>query len=87
MEQAHGSLSAGEEARLREVGPSHRGEGARYGQFVTLASGMGTLPERLAERIEAAGAARLRAVGRPRGRVGRRRMVGTWGRWSGHGAP
>ena len=62
MEQAHGSLSAGEEARLREVGPSHRGEGARYGQFVTLASGMGTLPERLAERIEAAGASRLRAV-------------------------
>ena len=62
MEQAHGSLSAGEEARLREVGPSHRGEGARYGQFVTLASGMGTLPERLGERIVAAGAARLRAT-------------------------
>jgi len=61
MEQTHGSLSAGEEARLRDVGASHRGEGARYGQFVTLGSGMGTLAERLAERIEAAGATRLRA--------------------------
>lgn len=62
MEQEHGSLSAAEEARLGDLGTAHRAEGARYGQFVTLASGMGTLPERLAERIEAAGVERRRAA-------------------------
>lgn len=62
MEREHGSLSAAEEARLRDLGMAHRAEGARYGQFVTLASGMGTLPERLAERIEAAGVERRRAA-------------------------
>ena len=61
MEQDHGSLTAGEEERLRSAGTAHRGEGARYGQFVTLASGMGTLPERLAERIKAAGGEHRRA--------------------------
>lgn len=62
MEQEHGSLTAGEEARLRAVGADHRGEGARYGQFVTLASGMGTLPERLGAWIDVAGVERRRAV-------------------------
>lgn len=61
MEREHGSLSAAEEARLSELGAAHRAEGARYGQFVTLASGMGTLAERLSERIEAAGIERQRA--------------------------
>jgi len=49
MEAEHGSLSVAEEERLRRMGGEHRGEGARYGQFVTLASGMGTLPARLIE--------------------------------------
>ncbi len=62
MEKEHGSLSAAEEARLGDLGTAHRAEGARYGQFVTLASGMGTLPERLAERIEASGVERRRAA-------------------------
>ena len=62
MEQEHGSLTVGEEARLHTAGVEHRGEGARYGQFVTLASGMGTLPERLGRWIEAAGVERRRAV-------------------------
>ena len=55
MEQEHGSLSVAEEDRLRRMGATHRAEGARYGQFVTLASGMGTIPARLAESLRRAG--------------------------------
>ncbi len=62
MEQEYGSLSAAEETRLGNLGTAHRAEGARYGQFVSLASGMGTLPERLAERLEVAGVERRRAA-------------------------
>lgn len=55
MEREHGSLAVAEEARLARVGESHRGEGARYGQFVTLAAGMGTLAEAWQERLRADG--------------------------------
>ena len=55
MEREHGSLSVGEETRLARMGESHRGEGARYGQFVTLASGMGRLAERWQERLRTSG--------------------------------
>lgn len=48
MEREQGSLWAGERRRPRTLAaPS--AAGARYGQFLTLASGMHTLPERLAE--------------------------------------
>lgn len=54
MEREHGSLWAGERARLgRSTLPA--ASGARYGQFVTLASGMETLPRRLAEDLERRG--------------------------------
>jgi len=50
MERGHGSLWAGEQARLgRSAAPE--AAGARYGQFVTLAGGMETLPRRLAEDL------------------------------------
>jgi len=50
MERGHGSLWAGERARLgRSAVPE--ASGARYGQFVTLAGGMETLPRRLAEDL------------------------------------
>jgi protoporphyrinogen/coproporphyrinogen III oxidase len=50
MEREQGSLWAGERRRARTVAaPS--AAGARYGQFLTLASGMHTLPERLAARL------------------------------------
>lgn len=55
MEREQGSLSAGEEARLSTMGAGHRGEGARYGQFVTLASGMGRLAEAWQDRLRASG--------------------------------
>lgn len=50
MEREQGSLWAGEWRRARaNAAPS--AAGARYGQFLTLASGMQSLPERLAERL------------------------------------
>lgn len=55
MEQEHGSLTVGEERRLSRLGEAHRGEGARYGQFVTLAGGLGSLVERFEERLRADG--------------------------------
>ena len=51
MERSAGSLTAGEQARLRAAGQAAEGTGARYGQFVTLSDGMGTLPAALAERL------------------------------------
>jgi len=55
MEREHGSLSLAEERRIRGLGDSHRGAGARYGQFVTLATGLETLATRCVERLSAAG--------------------------------
>jgi len=54
MEREHGSLWAGERHRVRR-GADGTTAGARYGQFLTLASGMETLPRRLAERLRAGG--------------------------------
>ena len=59
MEVRHGSLSAGERARLRQGDAGSEASGARYGQFVTLASGMETLVARLAARLETAGVRRI----------------------------
>ncbi len=50
MEREQGSLWAGERRRAR-AGTAPSAAGARYGQFLTLRSGMHTLPERLAERL------------------------------------
>jgi len=55
LERSAGSLTAGEQARARAAGRRAEVAGARYGQFVTLADGMGTLPRVLAERLAAAG--------------------------------
>lgn len=55
MEQHDGSLFAGELARLRFAPRGQSASGARYGQFVSLASGMETLPRRLAERVRDSG--------------------------------
>jgi oxygen-dependent protoporphyrinogen oxidase len=54
MEREQGSLWAGEQRRARAAAaPS--AAGARYGQFLTLTSGMETLPARLAERLRERG--------------------------------
>lgn len=59
MEQEHGSLQAGERKRLAASSPLSSRDagisGARYGQFVTLASGIDTLPNRWAEALAARG--------------------------------
>jgi oxygen-dependent protoporphyrinogen oxidase len=55
MERRHGSLAAGERARRKATPQTPAAAGARYGQFVSLANGMETLPRRLWERLEAAG--------------------------------
>jgi oxygen-dependent protoporphyrinogen oxidase len=55
MERRHGSLWSGERARLRQSA-APEASGARYGQFVTLASGMETLARRLAEELGRCGA-------------------------------
>ena len=54
MEREAGSLWAGERRRLRSAAEAGTA-GARYGQFLTLASGIDTLPRRLAERLAAGG--------------------------------
>ena len=74
MERLHGSLWAGERARLREVGPGPVATGARYGQFVTLADGMETLPRRLAAVLVGRGVAFVTATAGPLAR-------GDDGRW------
>lgn len=53
MERRHGSLWAGEAARLRsgKAAANDLAAGARYGQFVTLAEGMEALPARLAASL------------------------------------
>jgi oxygen-dependent protoporphyrinogen oxidase len=55
MERRSGSLSAGERRRLRSTGAAAQAAGARYGQFVTLASGMETLPRELGRQLASAG--------------------------------
>lgn len=55
MEEEHGSLSVAEERRLASAGDAHRAEGARYGQFVALAEGLGSLMERFVERLRGDG--------------------------------
>lgn len=62
MERRSGSLSAGERVRLRSTGAASHAAGARYGQFVTLATGMETLPRELGERLALAGVAFLTAT-------------------------
>jgi oxygen-dependent protoporphyrinogen oxidase len=54
MESDKGSLWAGEQARIRAV-PAGTATGARYGQFVTFARGMETLPRALLEHIRQQG--------------------------------
>jgi len=55
MEQTAGSLWAGERLRVRAAGSTTQAVGARYGQFLTLASGMETMPRRLADHLAARG--------------------------------
>ena len=55
MELRDGSLSAGEQKRLKAAAGASQAVGARYGQFLTLASGMETLPRRLADHLAARG--------------------------------
>ena len=50
MEREQGSLWAGERRRIRATA-AQAASGARYGQFLTLATGLQTLPERLAARL------------------------------------
>ena len=51
MERTAGSLTAGERARLRAAGDRAAATGARYGQFVSLADGMASLPTALQARL------------------------------------
>jgi protoporphyrinogen/coproporphyrinogen III oxidase len=53
MERRSGSLSAGE--RLRSTGAAAHAAGARYGQFLTLATGMETLPRALGRQLATSG--------------------------------
>ena len=55
MEIRDGSLWAGEQRRGRAAAEAPQAVGARYGQFLTLASGMETLPRRLADQLAARG--------------------------------
>jgi oxygen-dependent protoporphyrinogen oxidase len=55
MEVRDGSLWAGERRRGREAAEATPAAGARYGQFLTLESGMETLPRRLADQLAARG--------------------------------
>ena len=61
MERRFGSLSSGERMRLKHTGGEDEATGARYGQFVTLKSGMETLPTVLGERLHCAGVRRITA--------------------------
>jgi oxygen-dependent protoporphyrinogen oxidase len=55
MERRHGSLWAGERARLRAAGSGEAASGARYGQFATLAGGMESLPKAFAAQLAGRG--------------------------------
>jgi oxygen-dependent protoporphyrinogen oxidase len=73
MEREQGSLWAGERRRTQASAAS-AASGARYGQFLTLASGMQTLPERLAERLRDRGVHFVDATAA----AVERRAVGGW---------
>lgn len=69
MEREHGSLTAGERARLEATRPGEGQPapdgpvaGARYSQFVTLAEGMESLPKALWRRLGDAGVEWRRAA-------------------------
>lgn len=62
MERRDGSLSAGERLRLRSTGATAHATGARYGQFVTLATGMETLPRALGRQLATSGVEFLTAT-------------------------
>jgi len=62
MERERGSLWAGERARLAAQAGAPEASGARYGQFVTLASGMETLVTRLVEHLRGRGARFMRGT-------------------------
>jgi oxygen-dependent protoporphyrinogen oxidase len=55
MELRDGSLWAGEQKRGRAAAGAPQAVGARYGHFLTLASGMETMPRRLADHLAARG--------------------------------
>jgi oxygen-dependent protoporphyrinogen oxidase len=55
LEREHGSLWAGERARLRGSKVADDAAGARYGQFVTFAGGMQTLTDRLTDHLRSRG--------------------------------
>lgn len=79
MEREHGSLWAGERARLgRAAAPE--ASGARYGQFVTLADGMETLPRRLAEDLQRRGVRFVEGAASSvvRSATGRWQVAGDW---------
>jgi oxygen-dependent protoporphyrinogen oxidase len=73
MERGAGGLLRGERARLRRMPRDAEAAGARYGQFVSLADGMETLPRRLAEQVVADGARFLQARA-----TAVRRINGSW---------
>ncbi|MFM8735180.1 MAG: protoporphyrinogen oxidase [Pirellulales bacterium] len=79
LEREHGSLWAGERARLRRQPPAGEATGARYGQFITLASGMETLPRTLAAQLRQCGVrfAKAAATGLVRESDGRWRVETT----------
>ena len=64
MELRDGSLWAGERKRGKAAAGVTQAAGARYGQFLTLASGLDTLPRRLAEQLAARGVRFVSATAR-----------------------
>ena len=62
MELQSGSLWAGERRRAKDAAAGGPAAGARYGQFLTVASGMDAIPRRLAEHLDAHGVQRLTAA-------------------------
>jgi oxygen-dependent protoporphyrinogen oxidase len=77
MERVHGSLTAGERFRLRSSTAGESAAGARYGQFVSLAGGMGTLPAQCVEALIAKGVALCEATAESIQRQGEHRQRGT----------
>lgn len=75
MESCDGSLWAGERRRLRNAPAGGHATGARYGQFLTLADGLDTVPRRLAEVLERRGARFVTAAAS----AVTRRSDGRWG--------
>lgn len=72
MEKTSGSLRAGEKKRLRTADRNEAAAGARYGHFVTLATGLDTLPTHWIARLQTHGLTTLQ------GRVSRIERTGTF---------